>query len=117
MIDLNKKYQTRDGREVRLFMVDGGGEYPIVGAYKDGKADKWTPDNWASDGRWLTDHSDTDLVPVPEKRVGYVNVRRLPSGEIWLGAEHPTRASADKKAGEYRIACIRIEYTEGQFDE
>jgi len=32
MIDVNKKYTTRDGREVRIYATDGVGCYPIHGA-------------------------------------------------------------------------------------
>lgn len=31
MIELGKKYQTRDGRAVRILCVDGPGEQPVVG--------------------------------------------------------------------------------------
>ena len=34
MISLDKTYKTRDGREVRLLMVDGGGQWPVIGAYR-----------------------------------------------------------------------------------
>lgn len=32
MIDKNKKYRTRDGKEVRIYCTDGRGLYPIHGA-------------------------------------------------------------------------------------
>jgi hypothetical protein len=32
MISMDKQYRTRDGREVRIYAVDGGGKYPIHGA-------------------------------------------------------------------------------------
>lgn len=31
MIDVNKKYQTRDGFDVRILATDAKGTYPIVG--------------------------------------------------------------------------------------
>jgi hypothetical protein len=30
-IELGKTYRTRDGREVKIYAVDGGGEFPIHG--------------------------------------------------------------------------------------
>ena len=32
MISMNKQYQTRDGRKIRLLCVDGPGTYSVVGA-------------------------------------------------------------------------------------
>ena len=32
MIDPKKKYKTRDGRDVRIYAVDAGGDYPVHGA-------------------------------------------------------------------------------------
>ena len=29
MIDKNKQYRTRDGREVRIYATDGYGHYPV----------------------------------------------------------------------------------------
>jgi predicted DNA-binding protein with PD1-like motif len=31
-IDINKKYRTRDGHEVRIYATDGMGLYPVHGA-------------------------------------------------------------------------------------
>lgn len=49
----------------------------------------------------------------PKPIVRYVNL--YPS-EMGSGV-YCTRADADNRAGSKRIACIRIEFTEGQFDE
>jgi hypothetical protein len=35
MIDINKKYRTRDGREVRIYATDGDGDPLTHGAIKD----------------------------------------------------------------------------------
>lgn len=40
-IDISKKYQTRDGRAVRLLCVDGPSGYPIFGIVGNGY-EKWT---------------------------------------------------------------------------
>ena len=32
MIDMKKKYRTKDGREVRIYATDGVGHYPVHGA-------------------------------------------------------------------------------------
>lgn len=46
----------------------------------------------------------------PEKKVMYVNV--YPDS-----ISHTSRAIADSTGSRRRAACIRVEYTEGQFDE
>lgn len=68
-IDMDHKYQTRDGRAVRLLCVDGPGCQPIVGIV-DG-AD--SVDTWDARGAWLDrpGPSDWDLVPVTEKHEGW----------------------------------------------
>lgn len=37
MIDINKNYRTRDGREVRIYATDGVGDYPVHAAVKNSK--------------------------------------------------------------------------------
>ena len=59
MISMNRKYQTRDGRPVRLLCTDGHTHRPIVGyVYSE-------LHTWLSDGRTLRQRQDIlDLVPV-----------------------------------------------------
>ena len=74
MISLDKQYKTRDGREVRVFMVDGGGEWPILGAYKD--QDAWYCNEWTSKGthNYAGTTNGYDLIEVvPEKEVWLVH--------------------------------------------
>jgi hypothetical protein len=54
MIDMSKKYRTRDGREVRIYDVDAGGAHPVHGAILS-KADKgdWRPASWNNNQRFL----------------------------------------------------------------
>jgi hypothetical protein len=67
MIDINKQYRTRDGREVRLLMTDAGGGWPVSGAIKSGKF--WCSWVWASDGAasQRRGKSDADLIEVKPK--------------------------------------------------
>ena len=62
-IELGKQYRTRDGREVRVYAVDGGGPYPVHGAVKLDEG--WEAGVWRSDGR-LSGYTegDTDLIEV-----------------------------------------------------
>ena len=49
MIDINKKYRTRDGMEVRIYATDGIYPYPIHGAIKWPKG--WIDRTWDNDGK------------------------------------------------------------------
>jgi len=70
MIDPNKKYVTRDGRDVRIYTTDARREWPVHGAINN--PDERTPDSWTPDG-WLirdTDPLDSDIIEVkPEVTV------------------------------------------------
>lgn len=104
MIDINKQYRTRDGREVRLLMVDAGGNCPVIGAFK--RADgTWSSCEWPAIGKYHA-LSDLDLIEVKPKHVRWVN--------YYPGCHHPSRESADRNAGSARIACIRVEFEEGE---
>ena len=64
-VNKDKKYKTRDGREVRVYATDMGGEYPVHGAWKDD--DVWVCDTWRDDGGYHYNgngESETDLVEV-----------------------------------------------------
>jgi hypothetical protein len=73
-------------------------------------------DNW----QW-TDRENTErpplrnvayrLKPEPKSGVGYVNV--YPKGMFF----HQSRSAAASSASVGRLACIRVDWTEGQFDE
>jgi len=48
MIDKDKQYKTRDGREVRIYATDGCGSYPVHGAIK--RSEGWINASWGSSG-------------------------------------------------------------------
>jgi hypothetical protein len=51
MIDINKKYRTRDGHEVRIYATDGG-KYRVHGAVKY-PACGWISRSWTEEGKFL----------------------------------------------------------------
>jgi hypothetical protein len=64
MIDIDKKYQTRDGHAVRLISNNGTPEYPIIGVV-DGIR---RPMTWTPEGGYLDSAKspcNLDLMPVP----------------------------------------------------
>jgi hypothetical protein len=72
-ISMDKKYRTRDGREVRLLCVDGPKEYPVVGVVAGDNC----PSSWTSTGK-IVEHQDrqADLIEYhePDIRTIWVNV-------------------------------------------
>jgi hypothetical protein len=110
MIDINKQYRTRDGREVKLLMTDAGSNRPVIGAFQheDGT---WVPCAWLSNGQYAPfDNycSNFDLVEVKTKHVRWLN--------CYEDAQAATREEADRLVSKFarRIACIRVEFEEGE---
>ena len=70
-IEMGKKYKTRDGRDVRIYAVDGFGVYCVHGAYFD-TADYgeigWIDDSWTINGEVVQGQEgfDLELVEVKE---------------------------------------------------
>ena len=103
MIDINKKYRTRDGREVRIYAVDGGGMHPVHGSIK--MNDGWRSSNWLFDGRIGYDDNLIDLIEVKPRiqRTVWVNVFPVAM------TMYPDKEKADHYAGSARTACVKIE--------
>lgn len=89
MIDMNKKYKTKDGKPVRIYATDCGGGWPVHGAYLDDNV-------W-----WQISLREADLVEVPETVVTWQNVY----------GNYDSRSKADYAALEDRVAVVRIERT------
>jgi hypothetical protein len=64
MIDITKKYRTRDGREVRIYATDGGGNRPVHGAVIN--HGEWFMCHWSAKGKAFPDHErrSDDLIEV-----------------------------------------------------
>ncbi len=116
MLDLTKPAQTREGTPVRLLATDLRGPQPVLGTIvgSDGRDHAM---RWSLDGRYHLGippifGERLDLVNVPEKHVRYVNFY-----ENGIGGDYKTKARADQCADRDRWACVRIEFTAGQFDD
>jgi len=120
-IDIAKKY-TSDGSPVRILCIDGpDSNYPVLGIVEGVSGVK----SWSSTG--LTPNffdvelsSVWDLIEVKEKQVRYVNIYinrgvtskyRDPGEDLYT---YKNRHDADINAQPTRLACIRIEYEEGE---
>lgn len=107
MIDPKKTYRTRDGREVRIYAVDGGLGYPVHGAWSHNGA-AWCATEWYGDGASAT-NVRLDLIEVLPKRTLDVWVVRWLNGGLSVFNYKPDRTDNAE-------ACLHIvrEYEEGE---
>jgi hypothetical protein len=102
MIDINKKYRTAWGQEVRIYAVDGGGNWPVHGAMKNGRDNIWVVTSWDVNGKYH--YPECDLVETKPR------IKRT----VWLNVMHHnviaffSKKSADKNGG-LRVACVSVE--------
>lgn len=103
MIELGKKYKTRDGRKVRIYAVDCGGHRPVHGAIRENN--EWVAYTWLHDGvAGLHCNSLIEVKPRIQREV-WVNV--YPDGQIM----HEQRKTADAFSvdnTDRRIACVKL---------
>jgi hypothetical protein len=102
MIDKNRTYRTRDGREVRIYAVDGSGGTAIHGAIKTCSG-YWLQESWWSSGQLLTSlQSDSDLIEVRPRHKRTVWLHVFKNGSVCA-----TEETYYVPAG--RLACIKVE--------
>jgi hypothetical protein len=114
LIEMGKKYQTRDGRPVRILATDAGGECPVVALTIDsdgGATFRCEPNGLYYPAGGVMHHMDLIEAPVAHTRWinVYANNIRPPSD----GHYYIRRADADRGAKPDRIACIPISFKEG----
>lgn len=110
MITLEKQYRTRGNQKTRVYCTDGGGKYPVHGAVWDEEKQEWITRTWTLNGVYrINFESDIDLIEIKPKIKGWLNVYEINDAYFYT-----TRKEADKKAVPGRIACIQIEFEEGE---
>ena len=114
-IELGKTYKTRSGNSTyKVVCVDAPGEHPVIAYDVEGGV----VSVFTSCGRLFNNGVDSgvDLISeVVPKIVRYMNVYFPEDCHSSRGAAD-MHADANRLVGS-RIACIRIEYSPGQFDE
>ena len=85
MIDINKKYRTRDGREVRIYAVDGDEPRPVHGAIKSPTG--WVVSHWPQDGVQSDFEGSNNLIEVKPRIKRTLWVCVYPDELTWLGVE------------------------------
>lgn len=106
-ISLDKKYKTNGSsqhRPVKLFMLDGGGEYPIKGVYET-RPGTWVSSAWPADGKGLIEVKEC------QTKVLFTNIY-----PTHIGGSYDAREAADKAAAVDRIVCVpvTISWEEGE---
>ena len=85
-IDLTKTYTTKEGYEVKLFLIDCN---RVLGAYRYG-AGKWYLWSWHTNGKALTyNASELDLVEVVEPVSTVVYCRMYSDGTSYTSCVKP----------------------------
>lgn len=108
--DPTKPVQTRDGRSARIICTDRDSIYPIVALVRELNGEESVSFH-TNNGR-VTPHyggpSRVDLINVPEKHVRWVNFFPR-DAEVY-----DSREEADEDATAERIACVRVEFKDGE---
>ena len=116
MIDINKKYRTREGHEVRIYATDGKGRKSVHGAYFDNYVKGWVSLVWTEHGKVdvYQELQPMDLIEVRprHKRTVWLNV--YGSGVVPEACSSKERADLAAACG--CIACIKVEldFEEGE---
>lgn len=108
-LDLTKPLQTRLGEKAELVYNGLSGLSPlaVVVHRGDGRRDIRT---YRLDGvRYGDENSPDNLRNVPQRGECWVNIY-----PIGVPATHHTKEQADEYARSDRIACVRVEYEEGE---
>jgi hypothetical protein len=115
-LDFTKPIQTKAGLEVTILSTKGRAPYTIIG-YRGVETHSTS---WTQEGKWVDgDDNHHDLMNTPPvKKVMYLNLYDSRKG-ILTTREEADRlaASVEDNTFKHRIACVRVEYTEGQFDK
>ena len=114
MIDINKKYRTRDGREVRIYATDGGGPQPVHGAISG--LNFWSTANWSKNGSYTVVYGqehDNDLIEVRQRHKRTVWLNFYDDG---TQTSHHNLEEAKEERGEICIACVKVklDFEEGE---
>lgn len=70
IVEMGKEYRLASGALYRLFCVDGGGNYPVLGAYLDPRDNLWTHIAHKSNGSSNMSQDTYDLVEVKPRIKG-----------------------------------------------
>ena len=106
--DPTKPVRTRDGRPARIVCTDRAGAKSLVSMVMEPDGYELIFTHYADGAAECGGESDYDLINIPERHVRWVNVYQ---GQVTL---YCSKEGADYAARDDRIACVRIEFEEGE---
>lgn len=117
MFNPDKPVQTRGGRKARIVSTNGDNTFQIA-AWIEGNNEEHM-EVFDASGSYYGDGKENrnDLINIPETHVRYINF--YPNDKLYIDG-FETKEEADRyneDARSKRIACIRVEFKDGQFDE
>lgn len=112
-IDWTKPIETVDGHSVRVLATDLDSSFPVAVAVRNGGDGRETVLLLHSDGSYAKGKPPIIRNVPPAPIVRYFNVCE----NNYFSVGYNSRDEADEDAGSGRIACVRVEFREGQFDE
>lgn len=111
-IERDKVYLNGHGEKIRVVCVDNFANpgYTVTGIRED-DGSVWC---YTAEGQYYRGHqSGFDLVREVKEKVLYLNL--YPNNTTF--GIYASKQQADDCASKFRIACVRVEYEEGQFDD
>lgn len=115
-LDLTKPVMTRDGRKATILCTDLKNNSPVVARVESKEMDgSEVLLSYAPTGKFHTMDSGYDLINVPQKHSRWLNVSMDGDGELFFStySDHKLAEHA-WKGSNGRIACIKVEFTEGE---
>jgi hypothetical protein len=101
MINKDKTYKTRDGREVRIYATDGHPSEPVHGAFQDYSC-AWNSTMWRHDGTNVYGKGESDLIEVKPR------IKRT----VWLHLYDNRTNALETPIQQYvnkPLACVKVE--------
>jgi hypothetical protein len=118
-ITMEGKYQTRDGRPVRILCTDlkGCGWATVIGLIEGSGGSEFV-ESWSADGEAIRNEIHrTDLVPVPKEYQLWVVVGRTPSGPVYAKTAWNIQDVWVLNDGDVLLARKLVEIKEGDCDD
>lgn len=102
---------TRDGRKARIVCFDKADERPIVALISDNGSEFVY--EYLINGKCYKNKDDSnDLMMLPEKKEGWVNIDKGGSGKIAVSSPYSTKEEAIHNDNETTIDTIKISWEE-----
>lgn len=120
-IEAGKRYRTRGGDEVEVLRTDINSADPVLGVITYKNSGGQSAISFKEDGSYLgeMEYSHDLISEIRPKRVVWLNVYEEDEGASFFSSRQ--EADADylkwRATTPARIACVRVEFEENQFDD